>query len=396
MKNKKVVFIILGILLVIIFTLVLAYHFRDRRTYELNLPQIEEIIRIELERKADGVALFGIEEIEDVRNVLYGVKRITETESIQDSPVNVDNEIKINFYFDEENCSTVFVYKKNFKYYIEQPYNGIYRISADEYNSIEKYIKVTENKDFENTIKSDDENSKKYSKIIDNVNLELNIPNEWKYTEMPKNEENDFYKFALKLYKNIEEQYAVVYFYNNPFGVCGTGRTSTNITLNNGKEAIIGYYDGNKNWSDISFYNMNRYIAVINYGLINDDAKEVIDFIKTINIIEDYSEIEVKKDDINVEFVRTYHVVSDLRKSDQTGNYSYYVIEKFQYDNPIVIKVEKKYKLEENANYEFTFKGGIDELKTDYSMEEIFDQFRIINIQKTDKEGLEQRQDEIY
>lgn len=53
------------------------------------------------------------------------MKRITETESIQDSPVNVDDEIKINFYFDEENCSTVFVYKKNFKYYIEQPYNGM-------------------------------------------------------------------------------------------------------------------------------------------------------------------------------------------------------------------------------------------------------------------------------
>lgn len=140
MKDKKVVYIVLGVLLVIIIALGLAYHFRHRRTYELNLPEIEKISRIELERNADGVALFGNEEIEDVRNVLYGVKRITETESIQDSPVNVDNEIKVNFYFDEENCSTLFVYKKNFKYYIEQPYNGIYRISADEYNAIEKYI----------------------------------------------------------------------------------------------------------------------------------------------------------------------------------------------------------------------------------------------------------------
>ena len=88
--------------------------------------------------------------------------------------------------------------------------------------------------------------------------------------------------------------------------------------------------------------------------------------------------------------------VADLQKTDQTGNYNYYVIEKFQYDNPIVIKVEKKYKLDENANYEFSFKGGIDGGKTDYSMEEIFKQFRIINIQKTNKEGLEQRQDKIY
>ena len=151
-----------------------------------------------------------------------------------------------------------------------------------------KYAPVlneTENNDLDNAIKSDDENYQKYSKIVDNICLELNIPNEWKYEEMPQNEENDFYKFALKLYKNSEEQYAVIYFYNNPFGVCGTGRTSTKITLNNGKEATIGYYDRNKNWSDISFYNMNKYIAVMNYGLIDDDAKEVIDFIKTINII---------------------------------------------------------------------------------------------------------------
>lgn len=111
---------------------------------------------------------------------------------------------------------------------------------------------------------------------------------------------------------------------------------------------------------------------------------------------EKYSSNTTTQNITDVEFVRTYHIIADLRKTDQTGNYNYYVIEKFQYDNPIVIKVEKKYKLEENANYEFTFKGGIDELKTNYSMEEIFYQFRIINIQKTDKEGLEQRQDKIY
>lgn len=38
------------------------------------------------------------------------------------------------------NYSITSVYKKNGKYFIEQPYNGIYRISPDEYNSIGKYI----------------------------------------------------------------------------------------------------------------------------------------------------------------------------------------------------------------------------------------------------------------
>ena len=127
---------------------------------------------------------------------------------------------------------------------------------------------------------------KNYNKEIDNIKLELNIPNEWNYEEISQNEENNFYKYALKLYKNNENQYAMLYFYNNTFVVCGTGRTSKNISLNNGKEATIGYYDGNKNWSDISFYNINKNIAVMNYGLINEEADEAIQFIKTINIAE--------------------------------------------------------------------------------------------------------------
>ena len=127
---------------------------------------------------------------------------------------------------------------------------------------------------------------KNYYKEIDNIKLELNIPNEWNYEEIPTNEENDFYKYALKLYKNNENQYAMLYFYNDPFGVCGTGRTSKNIILNNGKEATVGYYGENKNWADISFYDTNKNIAVMNYGLIDEDADEAIQFIKTINITE--------------------------------------------------------------------------------------------------------------
>ena len=127
---------------------------------------------------------------------------------------------------------------------------------------------------------------KNYNKEIDNIKLELNIPNEWNYEEISQNEENNFYKYALKLYKNNENQYAMLYFYNDPFGVCGTGRTSKNIILNNGKEATVGYYDENENWADISFYDTNKNIAVMNYGLIDEDADEAIQFIKTINITE--------------------------------------------------------------------------------------------------------------
>lgn len=128
------------------------------------------------------------------------------------------------------------------------------------------------------------ENYQKYVKTIDNITIKLDIPNDWNYEEIPKNEENNFYKYALKLYKNDENQYAILDLSNDKFGVCGTGRTTKNITLNNGKEATVGYYDGDKNWSDISFYSINEYIAIINCGLVDTDADEVIDFIKTIDI----------------------------------------------------------------------------------------------------------------
>lgn len=145
------------------------------------------------------------------------------------------------------------------------------------------------------------ENYQKYSKTINNVNLELNIPNEWKYKE--ESIDNDTYEYALKLYKNSEEQYTMIYYYKNQFGVCGTGRTSKTITLNNGNEATIGYYDGNKNWSDISFFSINKNIAVINYGLIDNDAKEVIEFIKTINIEEreDSESLKIKEERTKLE-----------------------------------------------------------------------------------------------
>ena len=148
-----------------------------------------------------------------------------------------------------------------------------------------KYAPIVETN--QNEINTNYENHEKYSKTIENLKIELTIPNDWNYEEMPKNEENDFYKYALKLYKNNSEQYAVLYLYNNPFGVCGTARTVEDITLNNGKEATIGYYDGSKIWSDISFYNTNKNIAVINYNLTESESQEVIEIIKTISIAEE-------------------------------------------------------------------------------------------------------------
>lgn len=124
-----------------------------------------------------------------------------------------------------------------------------------------------------------------YSKTIGNILIELDIPSEWTFEEdIASSEENNSYKFGLKIYKDSPDKYITLYFYNGPFGVCGTGRTSKDTKLNNGKDAVVGYYDNNEEWSDISFYELNPKIAFINHNLEGNDAKVALEIAKTINI----------------------------------------------------------------------------------------------------------------
>lgn len=96
----------------------------------------------------------------------------------------------------------------------------------------------------------------------------------------------------------------------------------------------------------------------------------------------------------DVYFTRTYYVIKDLELTDHTGNFHYYVINQFLEDDPTVIKVEKQYILEENKNYEFTFHGEIVE-KKDYRIKDLFENLNIVEIEETDKTGLDQVQESV-
>lgn len=200
----------------------------------------------------------------------------------------------------------------------------------------EKYAPV-QNKD-----ENEEKNSIKYSKYIDDIKLELDIPNEWKYEELLKNEGNDFFKYALKLYKNNKEKYAMLYFYNNQFGVCGTGRTTEKLILNNSQEAIIGYYDNSKVLQDISF-SINKNIALVNNGLNYDDAEELLEIIKTVNItynfIPDFEILFYDQDP-----TESYKVYTILDKSE-TDKYDYNI---YGYNGIVNIKIDgNEYSLKE-------------------------------------------------
>lgn len=141
MKKEIIIFIIVLFVCIGAVVGIYCYNKLNKRTYSLELPIAEEISNITLEKNTKNIVVNYFQEIKNIVNILGGIKRITKKESIQDMPVNVENEIKINFKITNNEIKTIFVYKRKNKYYIEQPYNGIYEINQDEYNSIEKYIK---------------------------------------------------------------------------------------------------------------------------------------------------------------------------------------------------------------------------------------------------------------
>ena len=59
MKNKNVLFAVLGIIVLVVLVIGVFYHFRDRRTYTLNLPQLEKLESISLNQNEKGISIFN-------------------------------------------------------------------------------------------------------------------------------------------------------------------------------------------------------------------------------------------------------------------------------------------------------------------------------------------------
>lgn len=137
---KKEIWIFIIVLCMCIGAVLGILCYNKSNEYTLQLPLMADSFEtITIEQNGKEKTIENSKDINDIINILSGTGRKTRNESIQDFPTNVDNVISVHF-----NCGeifTLYVYEKNNEYFIEQAYNGIYRISADEYNSIEKYVR---------------------------------------------------------------------------------------------------------------------------------------------------------------------------------------------------------------------------------------------------------------
>lgn len=92
---------------------------------------------ITLEKNNEEITIETNDNVKSIINKLNNLEKVTTPKSIQDIPVNMEDEIKITF--NDEKNTTIYTYMKNNNYYIEQPYNGIYEITKEEYRDINDF-----------------------------------------------------------------------------------------------------------------------------------------------------------------------------------------------------------------------------------------------------------------
>lgn len=139
--KKKLIFIFVLFCCIGAVLGICCYNFLNKTEYILNLPkEAENYINITLVSDNDVRTIETSDNIQKLLNKIVGIERITTKESIQDMPNDMEKCLKLDILFDKgSTVSTIYVYKKSDKYYIEQPYNGVYEITEEEYNDINKF-----------------------------------------------------------------------------------------------------------------------------------------------------------------------------------------------------------------------------------------------------------------
>ena len=95
----------------------------------ITLPQTDEITSIDITVGENTVS-------HSDKTWISEIIANTKKESVQDVP-QAESYIKIDFQF-EAGTSTLFAYEDSGKYYVEQPYQGIYKIDSQLYSQLQE------------------------------------------------------------------------------------------------------------------------------------------------------------------------------------------------------------------------------------------------------------------
>lgn len=108
-------------------------------TYELELPDAGAVEMLSLKKNSDSpVTVNSKEAVAEILGILEGTEPAAESGETG-TPVRVENIINVDFISEENVICRLFLYEDEGEYFIEQTGNGVYTISKETYDSIERY-----------------------------------------------------------------------------------------------------------------------------------------------------------------------------------------------------------------------------------------------------------------
>ena len=135
MKNKNVK-IIVGVIVGLV--LIFSVYFITRKTYSIQLPKLSEIVSLNYTANSKS-QLIGDSSI--ISNVYYTLKQIDKTTVKSENEKAKYGVNQIILYNTDSIGAILYLYEENNQYYLEQPNNGIFKISKETYEKIQNYLK---------------------------------------------------------------------------------------------------------------------------------------------------------------------------------------------------------------------------------------------------------------
>lgn len=131
MNKSKVFTILIGI-----FLLGLSFVGCDKA--QITLPNESDLKSIVLSESTKENNIYStITSKKEIKSIIDSIKldsKQTSIESVNDVPTNIDDYIKLEFLHSKEGSSIAYLYKTKNRYYIEQPYIGIWEITKESYD----------------------------------------------------------------------------------------------------------------------------------------------------------------------------------------------------------------------------------------------------------------------
>ena len=137
MKTKNLIKII-SLMLCLIISMLFLFSCNNNKLNDLSLPKKGQTEKIEVKHNEETYFITDKEEISKLIDV-FQLAKLTKQKSVQDFPTASDDYYLLCFKDkNNEEIYKIFAYKKNRKYYIEKPYQGIYRTTEKEFKLLTK------------------------------------------------------------------------------------------------------------------------------------------------------------------------------------------------------------------------------------------------------------------